>query len=48
MDQDLLIQAAKILGEWGVAVDVEEIKARQAEPRYPNQQPTAAATGARF
>ena len=48
MDQDLLVQAAKILGEWGVAVDVEEIKARQAEPRYPNQQPTAAATGARF
>ena len=48
MDQDLLIQAAKILGEWGVAVDVEEIKARQAEPRYPDQQPTAAATGARF
>lgn len=49
MDQDLLVEAAKVLGQWGVAVDVEEIKARQAEPRFPNASPsTEAAAGAQY
>ena len=49
MDQDLLVEAAKVLGQWGVAVDVEEIKARQAEPRFPSASPsTEAAAGAQY
>ena len=49
MDQDLLVEAAKVLGQWGVAVDVEEIKARQNEPRFPNASPsTEAAAGAQY
>ena len=49
MDQDLLVEAAKVLGQWGVAVDVEEIKARQAEQRFPNASPsTEAAAGAQY
>jgi len=49
MDQELLIEAAKIVGEYGTSVDVERIKAMQAEPRFPNTGPsTAAATGARY
>jgi len=48
MDQDLLVEAAKVLGQWGVAVDVEEIKARQAEPRYPDLAPAQAVPEARY
>lgn len=33
MAQDLLVQAAKILGEYGTAVDVERVKAIQSAPR---------------
>ena len=33
MNQDLLIEAAKILGQYGSAVDVERVRAMQAMPR---------------
>jgi hypothetical protein len=33
MAQDLLVEAAKILGQYGTSVDVERIKAEQAAPR---------------
>ena len=36
MAQDLLIQAAKILGEYGTAVDVERVRAIQSAPRDVN------------
>lgn len=36
MDQDLLVDAAKILGQYGTAVDVAAVKAAQAAPRQPN------------
>ena len=49
MDADLLVEAAKILGQWGVAVDVEEIKAMQNAPRFPEASPsTEAAAGAQY
>lgn len=48
MDQDLLIKAAEIIGKYGTAVDVERIKALQAEPRYPQQSPAQAVVGGRF
>ena len=49
MDQDLLVKAAEILGRWGQQVDVEQIKAAQAAPRFPNASPaTTAATGAQY
>jgi hypothetical protein len=48
MDADLLVKAAEILGKYGSAVDVERIKQMQAQPRYPDSQPTAAATEARY
>jgi len=48
MDADLLVEAAKVLGQWGVAVDVEEIKARQEEPRYPDVAPAQAVPEARY
>jgi hypothetical protein len=48
MDQDLLVKAAEIIGKYGTAVDVERIKAMQAEPRYPQQSPAQAVTGGRF
>jgi len=48
MDQDLLVDAAKILGEHGTRVDLERIKQMQNTPRYPQQQPTQAVTGGRF
>lgn len=48
MDQDLLIRAAEIIGKYGTAVDVERIKAMQAEPRYPQQSPAQAVVGGRF
>lgn len=48
MDQQLITDAAKILGQYGSAVDVERVKQMQDAPRYPDQQPTQAATGARY
>ncbi|MDB4344654.1 hypothetical protein OAA39_00370 [bacterium] len=36
MDQDLLVDAAKILGQYGTAVDVAAVKSAQAAPRQPN------------
>jgi len=48
MDADLLVDAAKILGQWGVAVDVEEIRRRQEEPRYPDVAPQEAVPQARY
>jgi len=38
MNQDLLIEAAKILGQYGSAVDVERVRAMQAAPRMGNIQ----------
>jgi len=48
LDQKLLTEAAEILGKYGTAVDVERIKRMQDAPRYADQQPTAAATQARY
>jgi len=48
MDADLLVEAAKILGQWGVAVDVEEIKAMQNSPRYADVAPAQAVPEARY
>tara|TARA_R110000868_G_scaffold12445_2_gene59477 strand:+ start:3075 stop:5234 length:2160 start_codon:yes stop_codon:yes gene_type:complete len=36
MNQELLIEAAKILGQYGSAVDVERVRAMQAAPRMGN------------
>lgn len=36
MDQDLLVDAAKVLGQYGAAVDVAAVKSAQAAPRQPN------------
>jgi hypothetical protein len=38
MNQELLIEAAKILGQYGTAVDVERVRAMQAAPRMGNVQ----------
>jgi hypothetical protein len=48
MDQNLLVKAAEIIGKYGTAVDIERIKAMQAEPRYPQQSPAQAVVGGRF
>ena len=48
MDQDLLVDAAKILGEHGTRVDIERIKQAQNAPRYPQQTPVNAVTGGRY
>ena len=48
MDQQLVTDAAKILAQYGGRVDTEIIKQRQQEPRFPDQAPTDAITGARF
>tara|TARA_R110002167_G_scaffold53009_1_gene152437 strand:- start:6269 stop:8356 length:2088 start_codon:yes stop_codon:yes gene_type:complete len=48
MDQDLLVSAAEILGKYGTAVDVAQIKQRQEAPRYPAQDPAQAVIGGRF
>lgn len=48
MDQDLLVSAAEILGKYGTAVNVAQIKQAQAEPRYPQQSPAQAVVGGRF
>ena len=38
MNQDLLVEAARILGQYGTAVDVERVKSMQAAPRMGNVQ----------
>jgi hypothetical protein len=48
LDQKMLTDAANILGKYGTAVDIERIKQMQNAPRYPDQQPTTAATQARY
>jgi len=48
MDQDLLVQAAKVLGEHGTRVDVERIKALQNEPRFPDVAPAQAVGQVRY
>ena len=48
MDQDLLTDAAKIIGQYGTKVDVENIKLAQQEARYPQESPAQAVTGGRF
>ena len=48
MDQNLLIKAAEIMGKYGTAVDVAQIKQMQDVPRYPAESPAQAVTGGRF
>ena len=48
MDQDLVVDTAKILGDHGTRVDIERIKQMQNTPRYPQQNPAQAVTGGRF
>jgi hypothetical protein len=48
LDQDLIIKAAEILGNYGTKVDVEQIKAAQQQARYPQASPAQAVTGGRF
>jgi len=48
LDQDLIIKAAEILGNYGTKVDIEQIKAAQQEARYPQESPAQAVTGGRF
>lgn len=48
MDQDLLIKAAEIIGKYGTAIDVERIKAMQAQPRYPDTAPAQVVPQARY
>ena len=48
LDQDLIIKAAEILGNYGTKVDIEQIKAAQQQARYPQESPAQAVTGGRF
>jgi hypothetical protein len=48
MDQELLIKAAEIIGKYGTAVELERIKALQAQPRFPDVAPAQAVVGARY
>ena len=48
MDQDLLVQAAKMLGEYGTRVDVERVKQMQNEPRFPDVAPAQAVGQVRY
>ena len=48
MDQDLLIKAAEMLGKYGTAVHVEQIKQMQAEPRFQDAAPQQAVQQARY
>ena len=48
MDQDLLVESAKILGQYGTKVDVESIKQSQQQARYPDARPSEAVSGGRF
>lgn len=48
MDQDLLIKAAEIIGKYGTAVDVENIRAMQREQRFADTTPQEAVVQSRF
>ena len=48
MDQDLLIKAAEIIGKYGTAVDVENIRAMQREQRFADTTPQQAIVQSRF
>jgi len=48
LDQELIIKAAEILGNYGTKVDIENIKAAQQEARYPQESPAQAVLGGRF
>ena len=48
LDQDLIIKAAEILGNYGTKVDIEQIKAAQQESRYPQESPAKAVEGGRY
>lgn len=48
MDQDLLVDAAKIYGQYQTSVDVSKVKDAQNAPRYPDQAPASAVSGGRF
>ena len=48
MDQDLLIKAAEIVGKYGTAVDVENIRSMQREQRFPDATPQEAIVQSRF
>ena len=48
MDQDLIVKAAEIIGRYGTAVDVENIKSMQNEPRFPDVAPTEAIPQVRY
>ena len=48
MDQDLLIKAAEMVGKYGTAVDVAQIKALQDAPRFPDVAPAQAVGQARY
>ena len=48
MDQDLLIKAAEIIGKYGTAVDVENIRAMQKEQRFADTTPQEAVVQSRF
>ena len=48
MDQELLTDAAKLLGQYGSSVNVAQIKAAQAIPRYPAESPAQAVIGGRY
>jgi hypothetical protein len=48
MDQDLLIKAAEIIGKYGTAVDVENIKQMQQQQRFADTTPAEAVPMARY
>ena len=48
MDQDLLIKAAEIIGKYGTAVDVENIRAMQKEQRFADVAPAQAVAQSRY
>ena len=48
MDGEMMVKAAEILGKYGTAVDVAQIKQMQNAPRYPSESPVNAVTGGRY
>jgi|DEB0MinimDraft_6_1074348.scaffolds.fasta_scaffold00653_9 hypothetical protein len=48
MDQDLLIKAAEIIGKYGTAVDVENIKSMQKQQRFADVSPAQAVAQSRY
>ena len=48
MDQDLLIKAAEIIGKYGTAVDVENIKSMQKQQRFADVAPAQAVAQSRY